>query len=329
MKKLFGIVWIWISAAFLAACTTLQSVSYERLQAADISIPEQIHSVGVINCMPVLDLDSQNVIYSSRHLEGDGKMAAEVLAEEIAATNYFQQVIICDSAFHKDYPESDEEPGLSADEIDSLVHVLGVDMLFSVERVHVELKEGVLFVPELLVEVPVLDGMVTPLVRTYISGRSTPLFSFSKTDTICWELTPDLTYERIVKDASVHASTLPVSHLLPHWKEVERYYFDGGNVNMRDAGVFVREQNWEEAARLWQELYDTKKGKTKMRAAFNLALYDEMSDRFDRAKEYLDVAASLAEKNSWEASLIQSYQSLLNEERGKNLKLKLQMRRFE
>ena len=43
-----------------------------------------------------------------------------------------------------------------------------------------------------------------------------------------------------------------MQNLLPYWVEVERYYYDGGNVEMRDAGVFVREESWEEAAALWE-----------------------------------------------------------------------------
>ena len=29
-----------------------------------------------------------------------------------------------------------------------------------------------------------------------------------------------------------------------HWDEVARFYYDGGNIEMRDAGVYLRENNW-------------------------------------------------------------------------------------
>ena len=57
---------------------------------------------------------------------------------------------------------------------------------------------------------------------------------------------------------------------------------------MRDAGVYVREHNWEEAYSLWKKVYDTKKGNHKMRAAFNLALYSEIQGDFDQAKAYIE-----------------------------------------
>ena len=98
---------------------------------------------------------------------------------------------------------------------------------------------------------------------------------------------------------------------------------------MRDAGVCVREQNWEGAYRLWKELYETKKGKVKMRAAYNLAVYCERQDDFVRAKEYLDTALSLAPEGSWEMQLIQFYLLQLEDQARKNQRLKVQMRRFE
>jgi tetratricopeptide (TPR) repeat protein len=306
MKKVFSIGYILGMVLLFSACTTLQYFSFERLQAADVSFPEQVRSVGVVNGVP-----------SSSG--GDGKVASEAFAQEIAAANYFNQVVICDSALQ----------AFDQVQTDSLIQALEVDMLFAIERVEVELQKGTYYLSDVMTNVPVVDGIVTPLVCAYIAGRDTPLFSISKTDTICWELRPDLTEEIMRKEASEYAAKLPMPYLLPSWKEVERYYFDGGNVEMRDAGIYVREGNWEEAGALWQNLYDTKKGKAKMRAAYNLALYYEMQDDFEKALAYMETASSLASEGSWEAQLIAFYQLKLQELSKDNHRLKVQMKRFE
>jgi len=98
---------------------------------------------------------------------------------------------------------------------------------------------------------------------------------------------------------------------------------------MRDAGVYVREQDWEAASVLWQKLHDTRKGKTKMRAAYNLALYYELLEDFERAKEYLDIASSLTQEGTWENQLIEYYRLQLEEQGQENRMLKIQMKRFE
>lgn len=327
MKRIFWIIYVCGIVAVFQACTTVNTVSFERLQAAEVNFPEQIMTVGVVNCAPYGGNDKDSMDYSSGLLEGDGKITAEVLAQELAAANYFNQIVICDSALHM--AAADEKQSLSIEKKDSLIRSLGVDMLLAVEHVQIQLKEGSFFHPDFLVEVPGMNGMITPLIRAYIPSRSTPLFSFCMTDTICWQLMPDLTYGQIIKEASEYAAQLPINYLLPHWEEMSRFYFDGGNVNMRDAGFYVREQDWENAYLLWKELYDTKKGKVKMRAAYNMAVYYELQDDFVHAKECLDTAVTLAAEDSWEMQLIQYYQLQLEEQAKLNQRLKVQMRRFD
>lgn len=307
-----------------SACTTLQTISFERLQAADVSYPDQVRTVGVINYAPQDKQERDSILGL---WNGDGMVTVESLAREIAATDYFNQVVVCDSALRPVGMGNEEILPMS--QADSLIQALGVDMLFAVEQVRIELKEGSLFHTELMVDVPAVDGVITPLVRAYVSGRNAPLFSISKTDTICWVVSPELTFGQIVQEASDFAATLPVSYLLPHWKEMNRYYFDGGNMEMRDAGVYIREQNWEGAAALWQKLHDGRKGKVKMRAAYNLALNYELQGDYERAKEYLDTALSLASEGSWEHQLIEYYRLQLDEQARDNRMLQIQMKRFE
>lgn len=321
MKKKLFLVYLWSVLLFLSSCTTLQPFSYDRLQAADVNFPSQVRTVGVINYVPQ-DKQEKDSIGGLWH--GDGKVATETLAQEIAATNYFDQVIVCDSALRG--PEHEVEEFLPAYRVDSLFSVLGVDLLFAVEQVPVELKNGSIFIPEIMANLHVI--IVNPVVRAYIAGRDMPLFSVSKSDTIFWELSSDLTYGQMIKEASEHAAMLPVKFLLPHWEEVSRYYFDGGNVEMRDAGVYVREGEWEEAAVLWKKIYDKKKGKAKMRAGYNLAVYSEMKDDFAGAEEYLNTAYELSDENSWEQQLILLYRLKLEIEHQNNQRLNVQMKRF-
>ena len=306
MKKTVFIICCLVT--LLSSCTTLQLLSYERLQAGNVSFPEQIRRVGVVNNVP------ESVEVEKGIWEGEGKIASETLAQEIAGTRYFDQVVIADSV---SLPT------------DSLFQALGVDALLVFERIQIELKESELFLPESMAIVPAVDGIVTSVVKAYIPTRTVPLFTVSKSDTLSWAVNPSLTFGQVVKEASEYAAYMPMDNILPHWKEMNRYYFDGGDADMRDAGVCVREQDWETAATLWQKVYNRTSGKKKMRAAYNLALYSEMKDDFARAEEYLTVAASLVEEASWEGQLIRFYQQNLKEQAVEFRQLKIQMSRFE
>ena len=327
MKKNYLAVWVLGIASVLSSCVTVQVVSFDRLQAAGVNYPEQIRSVGVVNYMPLLQVDNKSLDITEGSMQGDGKLAAEVLAQEIAATNYFNQVVICDSTLRTTVSDAEWGQPIPGHRVDSLLEALGVDMLYAIESVHVELKKSRFFLAR-SIDPQFVDAAITPLVRTYVAGRQGPLFTFSKSDTIYWEKTPKLTQAVVLKEASEYAGAMPINYLLPYWKEVDRYYFDGGTVEMRDAGVYVREQNWEEAVALWQLVYDTKKGKTKMRAAYNLALYYEMHDDLIRTGEYLEAASALAVEGSFEKQMILYYQMQLEEESKKNSHLKIQMKRF-
>ena len=278
MKRVLFLVSLWGILLFVTACSSLQPVSYERLQPADVSFPTQIQKVGIVNNMPVVHQDYKKVDYISASLEGDGEVATESLAQEVVSVNYFDQVVMYEKKIRKStYPL--DQP-ISKEMVDDLIRILDVDMLLAMERVNVELKESIIFIPELYATVPAVDGIVTSVVRAYLKQREEPLFTVQKTDTLCWEITPKLTYGDVVKDVS-------------------------------------------------NNIYDKKKGKAKMRAAYNLAVYSEMKDDFEYAKEYLATACALADEGSWEHQLILFYQMKLEEERKKNLRLNVQMKRFE
>lgn len=315
MKKLFLLG----STLFFAACTTLENISYDRLQAADVNYPDMVQSVGVVNGLPLMTENERLEGYSTGVFEADGKLVAETFAQQVAEANYFNQVVICDSVLQAE---------LDVEIKDSLIQNLGVDLLFLWDRVQIELMEGSLFIPEIMATVPSIDAVVTPVLKAYTKGRNTPLFTLSKPDTISWEINRSLTYKEVLKEASEYAGFMPMEHLLPYWKQVERFYFDGGLVEMRDAGVCVREHDWEGAARLWKQVYDQKKGKAKMRAAYNLAVYAEMNDDYEQAAAYLKEALLVAKEDSYEKRLMLFYQSQLEEQASSFNKLKIQMNRF-
>ena len=96
MKKYASLL-IGIAGCVLASCSSVQFLSFDQLCPADVSFPEQLRNVAVVNNMPPIPSPKSGVL-TLGHLEGDGKTSAEALAESLADTRYFDQVIICDSA---------------------------------------------------------------------------------------------------------------------------------------------------------------------------------------------------------------------------------------
>ena len=137
MNKTISLIAI-VTGLVLTSCGSLQTISFEQLQAADVSFPDAVRNVAYKVG------DSHDVI--SMELKGDGKTAAEALAEEIANANYFEQVIICDSALRGQDTELREDVMLTQDEVQKLAADLGVDLIFSFDRLDIHTKRGALFI---------------------------------------------------------------------------------------------------------------------------------------------------------------------------------------
>ena len=324
MKKLLFAIVGMAMIALMPSCTTVKHLSFERLHSAEVSFPEQVQRVGVVNCSPVVS-EWVWVHQMKNSYEGVGQATAESFAQEVAGTNYFNQVVICDSII----TPLGADASLSSAQKDSLIRSLDVDMLFTVEKVLLDMSTDKVWFPELMQSIPVLRIGVTPLIGAYKEGREAPIFKVCRTDTMYWELPLDKELDQVVRSASEYAGTIPMKHLLPYWEEVHRFYFDGGNAEIRDAAIYVREENWEAAAELWKTIYERNRGKYRMHAAFNLALYHEMKDEYEPAREYLEKAFELSAEGSSERSFIQYYHMQLEAQQKQNKMLQIQMKRFE
>ena len=138
-----------------------------------------------------------------------------------------------------------------------------------------------------------------------------------------------MSLDRFQKDASAYSAYMLMDHLLPSWKMVERSYYASGCVELRDANIYMMAENWKDAYWLWKQAYDTGKGKKKMMAAFNLAVYYEAHDDTERSLELLEEAMTLAKSGSFDEGMMKLYQTQLKNRIEKREKLEVQMKRFQ
>lgn len=302
-------------ALTLGACQSVEQLSIDHMIPAEISFPTTLKRVAVVNNMPAVppgdtiliekEVESKEdgTLQQTAYYTGDAALTAEALAAALAEENYFDEVVICDSALRAN-DTIPQETVLSAEEVKRLTDDLDVDFLISVERAQIKATTKISFVPDFGgYYYGATDVKVFPSFKIYLPGRTTPMATVNSTDSIFWDNTGSterdlrarlVDKDELVKAASEFAGTTPVKHILPHWKTVTRYLFSGGSVNMRDAAVYVREKNWEQAIVLWKQEYASRKGKSQMRAAYNIALGYEMQDSIQAAVEWAEKAQKLA-----------------------------------
>lgn len=328
MKKYVYIIGLCLIGLF-TSCSTLDLLTYDQLHPAELTFPRDIRYVGVVNAMPYRPTPKDDILTFGL-LEGEGSAAAEALAGTIADSKYFDQVVICDSALQAvDARPVASQPQLSSEQIQTLSNDLGVDMLVSLERLWVQAEQKQISYPEWDGLIPVVLAEVTPVVRIYLPNRSRPMATINFSDSLFFDIHSILSEKDVLAESATFAAAKITDKLVPHWSETNRVYYTGGCVEMRDAAVFLRDGEWEEAQNLWIGLYNRlKKGKTKSKAAFNIALSYEILNNLEEAEKWLEKSLSYVEAGSREAQVCKHYRELLGLRKKDVTGLELQMNRF-
>ena len=331
MKRLH----LFISVAvmtILSSCSSVQLLQFEQLKPAEISFPNDLKNVAIVNNMPKEELGKQSYLrHTAKEFEADGATFVQEVANVLAEGNYFNKVVVCDSLLYR-YDENDapQYHELKPAQVRQLLGDLDVDMIVSVDRLYVRTGIGQLWDNYYGIPFDAVNASYAALVHLYVPTRDKAFMQVTDVDTLQFELDLNLSDDVIAKETSGYAGMKIANKLIPYWHGVQRIYYDGGMAEFRDAGVALRENDLEEAGRLWTNLYEKKKGKNKMRAAFNLALYCEMTDQLDKAKEWLDKAKALVgESNVNDRNTITYYQAALQRRQQEMNKLNIQMNRFK
>jgi len=83
------------------------------------------------------------------------------------------------------------------------------------------------------------------------------------------------------------------NRIAPVWQNDKRLIFHNGSKEMEVASILVVNGQWIEAAAEWQKVFALNKRKLSAKAAYNLALANEMLGKFDIALEWLRKAKKL------------------------------------
>ena len=298
-----------------SSCQTIEQIPIEYMMPAEINFPPELRRVAIVNNTSStpdnkwIESDASRkddeIARAVAYHNGDAKIAAESLAEAIANENYFDEVIICDSALRANDKFTREET-LTQKEVKDLTENLDVDFLISLENLQLKATKTIRYIPDWSCYYGSVDVKVYPTLRIYIPKRKNPMLTIAPNDSIFWEEfgnTSSYVQTHLIKDsqiqqeASEFAGTIPVKHLLPYWTSATRNLYNNGSVNMRDAAVYVRENSWDKAFKLWEQAFNTAKSdKKKMQSAYNIAVYYEIKDELEQAETWALKAQELAHK---------------------------------
>jgi hypothetical protein len=148
----------------------------------------------------------------------------------------------------------------------------------------------------------------------YSSALKAPSYAFSVLDTFHWE-SWDLDRVECVSQAIWDVGKQAADKIAPYWKSVNRYYNVQKSYSSNMARDFVSEGNWDAAAAIWFDLFESYKDDNVKKGymAFNITLYFEVMNDLDGAFEWLEKAEQIfgENKNSDESNICKRYRKVL------------------
>ena len=338
----------------LTGCAGVEELAIDCLHPAEVSFPAELRRVAIANNTPTppglraVQPEPADKRNRATYYDGDVGIAAEALAKAIAEWDYFDEVIICDSAL-RTHDQQERKVMLTPDEVNRLANEMLADVIVALEALPIRTEEHFDYLPNEELYEGALDVKVYPIVRLYVPGRAGPMATLLATDSIYWEkvgATPDDIREELAEEidligeSSRFAATAIMGRLLPCWRETERQLFVGGNVDMRDGAVYARRGQWAEAINVWKRAFNERKSKAqRIRAAHNTAIGYEMMDSISAALDWAGQAVSLSDEHYGKpandpmrdnptALLVHEYREQLIKRKAEFAVLSAQMRRY-
>jgi hypothetical protein len=209
-------------------------------------------------------------------------------------------------------------------------------LLFSVKEDVKKIQQNVsFFEPPALVDLRA-DGILSCSI--YCFGREKPLTAFALSDSLIarsLDTNDSVAIFKAIPEYVLHELSRMLGNqaarrFVPTWKTEDRTLFLSYNARMQEATGYATSRKWVNADSLWTtELGKKTKPADKAKIAFNLAVANEMQDKFElalewaeKAKEYLK-SANL-NSNSKEVALTDKYISALEQRIQNNRLLDLQ-----
>lgn len=298
--------------SLLTSCSEILYLSVEQMVPPEIMPKQGAGSVGVINNFSpnnVIIINEDALIYPC-----NPDSVKEQVALSFADKEMLERVVVLDSLLY--HPDSVSPHVLTQAEVNALCSKLEVDMLYSIDYACVTINGAARSIGRPM-NAYLCSRVYTP-DRDTISGTAT----IDKKIVETWAYDTAQVREMMPMVPYLLAETA-VEPYFPNWKERERvYYTDGLCYELREARIYVDEGNWDAAAEQWRALAESRFRTYRFMAAYNLALYYEMTDDIDQAIAQLDVAKGVAVKETKNGVSIQFIDTTLVDEYRKALTIR-------
>ncbi len=304
-----GLGWVFsfffLFLTLLSSCSEVLYLNIEQMLPPEVMPEQRVNSIGIVN-----NFNQNNVVVVNEDaiiLPCDADSVKEQVALTFADAGIMERVVVLDSLLY--HPDSTTTHVFTSTEVNDLCQQLEVEMIYSIDYACLIYHPAARFISRPL-NAYLCSRIYTP-DRDSISGISI----LDKGTIDCW-IDNANEIDHIIPYIPSMLAEASIKPYLPSWKERERvFYYNRLCYALREAQIYVNENDWEAAADQWLILTESRLRSYRLMAYYNLALYYEMSDNVDQALASLDKAEKEAspkrESGSTHLSLIKQYREVL------------------
>ena len=346
MKKISHSLFISAIGLLMINCSGLKYLTIETREPAQVTLPENILRITVVNNVVQQPNDiGHNLISLGKSGTERDKASSdsiaifytEALTQFLSEADYFLNVSYYNEPLRNDSDFFREEM-LSPEKMNKIRSKTRADAIISLDKLIIETdkkehfkQQGYLYSD--------MSAKIHSIMRVYLPTMDGKIPAIQYTDSLHWEgfdIQDSKAYSEIMlpsreeamKILAVYAAEKMTNVFAPHWEMQDRWYYTMPNTPMREGENFAKGVDWENAILKWESFYNSQSNKSsKAKAASNLALAYEMLDDMEKAFEWAETANHLFNEstspNSLERKRSQLYMNEINRRRSTTNKLDL------
>jgi hypothetical protein len=301
MHKLSLFLYIALLYAILSACSSTKEITIETLEKGEVSIPIDKQSMVILP--NTLAIDTQQLI---RYVEGDipaKNLETEEMcyyesiigiANRIEKAEHFSRLRIacCDTAYLRNDKINWNQVIKAANTyqsdicllIDLPEHALKMEPYFMTEFEDGSPVQIQLFAVSTAIKVryllldpeqkTIIDSMTYQAEDRWETGMETRI----KTESYLED------FRNLLAGFAYDAAFSYGQRIFPHWVTNYRMLYVAGNKSMKKAYHFSQENAWDEAIILWENMYKSENNSLSAKAAYNLAVANEVNGLLWKAR---------------------------------------------
>ena len=298
-KNLLYLMFICIGTTSCIITDDARSTQIEIMKPGLFNFPENIKTVALINTV------SNNNDNSFRYDDGQrierdttityrdlSNTCIDALAWALKKEGYFSKVI--------NYRDSLTN-----------ISLLNVGPFYPKRLFQKTKSDLCIFLNDFDFNIAVLNGSdyvvenIVSLSWTIIYKMDTLAYTYKQRDTLTFTaidfpsgLADNMKIRMVANNSSTFLGRTFCSKIIPTWIPVDRFYYTSNNRDMLQAEKYAKNNNWLQAAALWNKQTKNKNLRIAAKASYNMALACEMEGNPDAAIDWLIRSHAILKKNN-------------------------------